>query len=113
MHRPTNETDGFEATMSRDDTEFLRKVEHIIRFEVQQQRDDLARRMDRKIAELWSAFEDFKHNFHLNRNYRGHDYVAMNDDREESVATEDPSDSACQEGAKTDLNSSSEEKCAP
>lgn len=80
------------TTLCESDIELLRRIKHVIKFEVQQQRDDLARRMDRKIAELWSAFEEFKHNFHLDRDYRRHDYVEINDDGAESITTEEPSD---------------------
>lgn len=93
----------------QDNAEFLHRIEHIIKFEVQQQCDDIIRRMDRKIAELQSAFEDFKHNFRLNHHYLGQDYDEINDKAEETI-TEDASDFTCQESAKSDLNTDSEEK---
>lgn len=97
-------------TSCEKDIELLHRIEQVIKFEIEKRRDDLARRMDRKIAELWSAFEDFKHNFHLDRDYRRCDHVEIRDDKAESIMTEDPSDFAYQESAKSDLNASFEEK---
>lgn len=104
-------TQSERATLREDKVEFLRRINRIIKFEVQQQRVDLVKRLDRKIAELWSAFEEFKHNFQLDRDYRRRNYVEMNNDRTESNTTEDLSDFTCRESAKSDLNTDFEEKC--
>lgn len=96
-------------TSCQDNAEFLHKIECIIKFEVQQRCDDVVKRMDRKIAELRSAFEDFKHNFRLDRHYLGRDYDEINDRTQETL-TEDASDFTCQENAKSDLNTDSKEK---
>lgn len=58
-----------EVTICEDKANLLHKIKRIIKFKVQQQSDDLTKRLDRKIAELWSAFENFKHNFQLDRYY--------------------------------------------
>ncbi|XP_072751874.1 uncharacterized protein [Anoplolepis gracilipes] len=93
------------TTSCKDDTEFLHKIEHIVKFEVQQHRNDLVKQMDQKIAELWLAFENFKHNFHLDRDYRRHNYIEISNE------TEDSNDFTCQEAAKSYLNTDSEERC--
>lgn len=67
------------------------------------------KRIDQKIAEFWSAFENFKHNFHLDRDYRRH-YIEINSDETESNITESLCDSTCQETA-TYLNIDSGERC--
>lgn len=90
---------------------FLRRIEHMVKVEIQQHRDDLIKRMDQKIAELWSAFENFKHNFHLDRDYRRHNYIEINSDETESNITEGLYDSTCQETARSYLNTDSEERC--
>lgn len=90
---------------------FLRRIEHIIKMEVQQHRDDLIKRIDQKLAEFWSAFENFKHNFHLDRDYRQHNYIEINTDETESNITEGLCDSTCQETAGSYLNTDSEERC--
>ncbi|XP_018354532.1 PREDICTED: uncharacterized protein LOC108755785 isoform X2 [Trachymyrmex septentrionalis] len=67
-----------------NNAKFLRRIEHIVKVEVQRHRDDLIKRIDRKIAEFWLAFENFKHNFHLDRNYCRHNYIEINSDETES-----------------------------
>lgn len=99
------------TTLYEDNAKFLHKIEHVVKFEVQQHRNDLVKRMDQKIAELWSAFENFKHNFHLDRDYRRHNYIEISNETE-SVITEDSNDFTCQEAAKSYLNTEdSEERC--
>jgi len=99
------------TTFYEDNAKFLHKIEHIIKFEVQQHRNDLVKRMDQKIEELWLAFENFKHNFHLDRDYRRHNYIDISNETE-SVVTEDSNDFiTCQEAAKSYLNTDFEERC--
>lgn len=90
---------------------FLRRVEQIVKVEVQKHRDDLIKRIDQKIAEFWSIFENFKHNFHLDRDYRQYNYIEINSDETESNITESLCDSACQETTKSYLNTDFEEPC--
>ncbi|XP_077258448.1 uncharacterized protein LOC143895285 [Temnothorax americanus] len=107
-HKLTNP----EMTASyKNDAKFLRRIKHIVKVEVQQHRDNLIRRIDQKIAELWSAFENFKHNFHLDRDYRQHNYIEVNTDETESNTTEGLCDSTCQETARSYLNTDFEERC--
>ncbi|XP_020286620.1 uncharacterized protein LOC109856105, partial [Pseudomyrmex gracilis] len=97
-----------ELTMLHEDNgKFLRRIERIIKFEVQQHRDDLSRQTSQKIAELRSAFENFKHNFYLDRNY-----VKINTSEiaGSAVETRESNDLECQDTARSDLNASSAEK---
>lgn len=98
------------TTLHEDNAKFLHKIEHIVKFEVQQHRNDLVKRMNQKIAELWLAFENFKHNFHLDRDYRRHNYIEINNETE-SIITEDSNDFTCQKAAKSYLNTDFEERC--
>lgn len=97
-----------ELTMlHKDNGKFLRRIERVIKFEVQQRCDDLTRQTNQKIAELRSAFENFKHNFYLDRNY-----VKINaSETESAVETQELNDLKCQDTAKSDLNAGSAEKC--
>ncbi|XP_018403049.1 PREDICTED: uncharacterized protein LOC108779969 [Cyphomyrmex costatus] len=67
-----------------NNAKFLRRIEHTVKVEVQRHRDDLIKRVDQKMAEFWLAFEKFKHNFHLDRNYCRHNYIEINSDETES-----------------------------
>jgi len=108
FHKSTNS----EMTASyENNAKFLRRIEHIVKVEVQRHRDDLMKRLDQKIAEFWSAFENFKHNFHLDRDYRRHNYIEINSDETESNITEGLYDSTCQETMRSYLNTDSEETC--
>lgn len=74
------------AMLYEDNVEFLRRIERVVKFEIQQHRDELIKRMDRKFKQLWSAFDNFKHNFHLNRDYCRCDYVDnMDNDDADSI----------------------------
>lgn len=99
------------TTLYKDNAKLLHKIEHIIKFEVQQHRNDLIKWMDQKIAKLWLAFENFKHNFHLDRDYRRYNYTDINNETE-SIITEDSNDFiTCQEATKSCLNTDLEERC--
>ncbi|XP_067211280.1 uncharacterized protein [Linepithema humile] len=100
---------NLEMTTLRENAKFVHKIEHFIKFEIQQHRNDLVKRMDQKIAELWSALENFKHNFHLDRDYRLRNYIGINNDETESVITELLSDLTCRETTKSEWNTDSEE----
>ncbi|XP_011692706.1 PREDICTED: uncharacterized protein LOC105452875 isoform X2 [Wasmannia auropunctata] len=95
-----------------NNAKLLRRIEHFVKIEVQRHRDDLIKRIDQKIAEFWSAFEDFKHNFHLDRDYRRHNYVEVNSDETESNITEGLCDSTRETRETSYLNTDSEERCA-
>jgi len=101
---------NFEIKTLHENVKFLHKIQHFIKFEIQQHHDDLVKRMDQKITELWSAFENFKHNFHLDRNYRLRNYIGINNDETESVTTELLSDLTYQETTKSEWNTDSEER---
>lgn len=97
-------------TIYENNAKFLHKIEHIVKFEVQQHRNDLVKRIDQKIEELWLAFENFKHNFHLDRDYRQLNYIEISNETE-SIITEDSNDFTSQNAAKSYLNTDFEEGC--
>lgn len=90
-------TDFEMKTREHEKAKFLQQIERFVRFEVQRHRDDLVKRIDQKIAELWSAFDNFTHNFHLDRDYRLRNYSRMDNDETETVVTELLSDLTCPE----------------
>jgi len=73
--------------------------------------------MDQKIAQLYSAFDNFKHNFRLDRGYGRRDHVdplmMTDDDDVDSIKTGSLSEATTAETAKSDPNADSERKCAP
>lgn len=83
------------TTLYEDNIKFLHSIEHIIKFIAQRQYDDLVKRIDQQIKEVWSAFEDFKHNFCLDHNYRRHNYVEVNNEEVDAIVTEDLNDFTC------------------
>lgn len=99
---------NFEMKTLHENAKFVHKIEHFVNFEIQRHCDGLVKRMDQKIAELWSVFENFKHNFHLDRDYRLRNYIGMHNDETESVITELSSDLTCQKTTKSEWNTDSE-----
>lgn len=94
-----------------DNAKFLRRIKHLVRLEIQQHRDDLMKRMDRKIARLWSAFENFQHNFYLDRDYCRRDRTDTDNDDADSIKTGGGlSDVTNRETAKSDANTDSEQR---
>jgi len=73
--------------------------------------------MDQKIAQLYSAFDNFKHNFRLDRGYDRRDVeplMVTDDEDADSIKTQASlSDVTTAETAKSDPNADSERKCAP
>lgn len=106
-HKSTNSemTESYE-----NNAKFLRMIEHIIKVEVQQHHDNLMKRIDQKLAGFWLAFENFKHNFHLDRDYRQHNYVEINSDDTGSNVMEGLCGSTCDETVRSYLNTESEER---
>lgn len=107
-HKSTNSemTESYE-----NNAKFLRMMEHVIKVKVRQHSDNLIKRIDQKLAEFWSAFENFKHNFHLDRDYRQHNYTDLNSDETGSNITEGLGDSTCEETVRSYLNTDSEGRC--
>ncbi|XP_024935758.1 uncharacterized protein LOC107274889 isoform X2 [Cephus cinctus] len=57
----------------------LRRIEENLKMEIEINRKDQSKRMNEKICELWIAFEEFTHNFTLNRHYSNETQNVAND----------------------------------
>ncbi|XP_066601573.1 golgin subfamily A member 6-like protein 25 [Prorops nasuta] len=55
----------------------FRRIVQVLKPELEAQREQLVEMIERKIGEVWMAFEEFKQNFHLNLAYQGNDYFGI------------------------------------
>ncbi|KAK2580652.1 hypothetical protein KPH14_007758 [Odynerus spinipes] len=85
----------------------IRRLEQLFKSKLQNQRDELTKLLTAKFVELWEAFEQFKHNFRVDRRYREYDY-ARNSEEPETFASPMMTDQAEEDVTNTATNTDQE-----